>query len=245
MFFIKLWKWSSQKTQAAQEKHRPCLQPDSRALYEIYLYEILKFKGLKRWAVWIFDVTGRCFGNRSSSVVAGVTLQTLAHLFTCWVVYLHVSWGSQKLVEKVTSTVHIQSDLLLISLGTESETTGKPLCPYHHLLMNPLYRWFFSFVKLILHRFIYLFSRLVHTQNGNEITLKKFCVFNCLQGVYTWLKLAQTAHWCAPSNKDLIQGSGKSLEIFPMPFAGFISGCVGATLSSASYHILITRERKG
>lgn len=110
MFFIKLWKWSSQKTQAAQEKHRPCLQPDSRALYEIYLYEILKFKELKRWAVWIFDVTGRCFRNRSSSVVVGVTLQALAHLFTRWVVYLHISWGSQKLVEKVTSTVHIQTE---------------------------------------------------------------------------------------------------------------------------------------
>lgn len=102
------------------------------------------------------------------------------HSFTSWAVCLHISWGSQKLVEKVTSTCK-QSYLLLISLGTESETTGKALCPYHHLLMNPLCR-FFSLVRLIFH--IYLFSHLVHTQNGNEITLKIFCIFNSSQGVY-------------------------------------------------------------
>lgn len=63
------------------------------------------------------------------------------------------------MAEEVAGTVHMQSYLLEMSLGTGSETTGKPLCPYHHFLMNPLFRLFFSLVKLIFH--IYLFIYLV------------------------------------------------------------------------------------
>lgn len=79
MFFIKLWKWSplSENTSTTRKTQTIIRQPDRRALCETHLYEILKFKCLNCWAVWIFELTGRCCRNRSSSHVAGVTLQTL------------------------------------------------------------------------------------------------------------------------------------------------------------------------
>lgn len=136
----------------------------------------------------------------------------------------------------------------VISYRCPWELNQKPQAnlSVHIIISLSIYCAGFSFLWLSLFFiFIYLFSHLVHTQNENEITLKIFCISNCSQGVYTWLKLAQTAHWCSPSNKGLIQGLGKSLEIFLMPSARFTSGCVGTTLSSVSQHILITRERKG
>lgn len=183
---IKIWKWSSQKTQAAQEKHKPCLQPDSRALYEIHLYEILKFKWLNCWAVWIFDVTGRCCRNRSSSYVADATLQTLTSLFTSWIIYArirtrYIKWLAPFTWKLSESPIDVPGNWIGNNWQT-SLSISPSLCEFTVLVVLFLY-----FVKFILHRFIYLFSHLVeevHIQNGNEIIWKVFCIFSYIQGVY-------------------------------------------------------------
>lgn len=85
-------------------------------------------------------------------------------------------------------------------------------------------------------------AEVVHIQNRIEMALKMFSIRNYIQEFCTqWVHIV---HWCFPDNNDLVWDLEKSLEIFLTSFARLRSGAVGTSLSSVSYHILITRERK-
>lgn len=79
------------------------------------------------------------------------------HLFTSWE-FTHISWGSQKLIEMVTSTVHIQKKLspthfpgnwIRNNRQTSLSISSPPYESTVHVVL------FFSLLKPILH--IYLF----------------------------------------------------------------------------------------
>lgn len=84
----------------------------------------------------------------------------------------------------------------------------------------------------------------VHIQNRIEIALKIFSIWNYIQEFCTEIKRVHIVHWCFPDNNGLVWDSEKSLGIFLTSFARLRSGPVGTSLSSVSYHILSTRERK-